>query len=404
MHAMYDIVIVGAGPGGSAAAHFLAQRGLKVLLLDKAEFPRDKTCGDGLTPRALSVLDEMGIMDKISEAGFRINGIELHAKAGNMMAAPIPDHAHYPNFLMVVPRLQLDEIIRQQALHSGADFELARVRGVEQQENHVTVSADRNGKRIKYKGRVAILAIGANMRMLHEMEILHKPPQVLLAARAYYEGMQGLNDYVQAHFANVPLPGYGWVFPISDSTANVGVGYWQTRNPLRKMPVSARHAMVEFLNNPRLKKMLRGAERIGPIKSYPLRIDFTSAPSHKDRVLLVGESAGLVSPLTGEGIDFALESGKLAAEFLSDRFEKGELSTPDLASYDSILRQNFQHIFRFLDYGRRVYVNPLLMERAVNAANKYADVKRVLVNVMMSQQDPVSLLSLTLVRRIVLGV
>ena len=400
MSHLYDVAVIGAGPGGSAAAHYLAKSGLDVLLLDKSEFPRDKTCGDGLTPRALHVLDDMGILDEVRSAGFQINGLELHARAGNSLRAPIPKHPQYPDHLLIVPRLKLDNIIRLRAIKSGAQFEAPiRVRRLETQADRVRVHTDVAGQ--PFAARVVILAIGANMRLLRELGILKRQPKMILAARAYYEGMAGISDHVEAHFAGVPLPGYGWVFPTSHTAANVGLGFWQTSMPWRRMPASARFAMDEFLRHPKLQPRLAGAEQLGPIKSYPLRIDFTSAPTHAERILLVGETAGLVSPLTGEGIDFALESGQIAASFLVDAFARGDFA---LWGYDRLLRLEFQSIFRFLDYARRFYINPLLMGRTIAVAKHRPELKRLLVNVLMSQQHPTDLITPNVVRRVLLGV
>ena len=149
MTKLYDVAVVGAGPGGSAAAHYLAKSGLDVLLLDKSDFPRDKTCGDGLTPRALHVLDDMGILPEVRKVGYRINGLELHARSGIQLQTPIPDHPIYPNHLLIVPRLQLDDIIRRRAIQSGAHFESpVRIRGVEYENDSIRLLADKGRQRI----------------------------------------------------------------------------------------------------------------------------------------------------------------------------------------------------------------------------------------------------------------
>jgi geranylgeranyl reductase family protein len=405
MEQIYDVAVVGAGPGGSAAAHYLAASGLSVLLLDKSDFPRDKTCGDGLTPRALSILDDMGILEEATQAGFRVNGLELHAKGGASMTAGIPLHPEYPDHLLIVPRLRLDDIIRHRALESGAHFESpVRVLRLKVQGELVEISAERDGRPLNYKARVAILAIGANMRMLQEIGLLKKLPRTIVAVRAYYEGMQGLNDRVQAHFDSVPMPGYGWIFPIGKDAANVGIGMWRDKDYETNERVSLRAALDTFLASSKMKPMMAGARLVGPIKSYPLRIDFTSAPTYAERILLVGETAGLVSPLTGEGIDFALETGRLAAEFLRGVFASGDFSPRAFAAYDRMLRKNFQSLFRFLGYLRHVYVNPFLLDRVVKLCERMPEVKELFVGVLMSQRRPTEMLSPAIVSRVVLGV
>lgn len=404
MEPIYDVAVIGAGPGGSAAAHYLAKQGKSVLLLDKSDFPRDKTCGDGLTPRALSILDDMGILEESERAGFRANGLSLHSQDGTTMSAPIPSHPEYPHHLLIVPRFKFDDIVRCRAIESGAHFESpVRVTGLKVEGDQVIVCADREGTLLNYKARVAILAIGANMRMLQDIGLLKRLPRTIVAVRAYYEGMQGLDDRIQAHFDGVPMPAYGWVFPVAADAANVGVGIWRDKGYDDSEKVSLRAALDTFIASSKMKPMMTGARLVGPVKSYPLRIDFTSAPTHGERILLVGETAGLVSPLTGEGIDFALESGRLAAEFLAGIFATGDFSRRAFSAYDKLLRSHFQSIFRFLGYLRHFYVNPFLLARLIALCEKVPEVKRVFMNVLMGQQHPTQLLHPRILRKVLLG-
>ena len=185
MSDLYDVAVVGAGPGGSAAAHYLAQQGRAVLLLDKSDFPRDKTCGDGLTPRALDVLRDMGILEDAERAGFRINGLELYAKGVDTMFAEIPKHPVYPDHLLIVPRFKLDDLIRRRAVESGAHFESpVRVGNLQYEQDHVLLLAEQDGKAITYKAKVAILAIGANMSLLRDIGLLKRLPRTIVAVRA----------------------------------------------------------------------------------------------------------------------------------------------------------------------------------------------------------------------------
>jgi geranylgeranyl reductase family protein len=400
---MYDVIVVGAGPGGAATAHYLAQGGAHVLLLDKAQFPRDKTCGDGLTPRALGMLADMGILSQAEQLGMRINGVHLHAKHGNQMRAAIPQHATLPDYLLIVPRFELDDLIRNRALRSGAAYrEGVSVRDIQIHPDHALVHAEEGAQPVEFKARLVVIAVGASISLLKKLGILTKMPDVILAARAYYEDMLGLDDYVQAHFEHVPLPGYGWVFPISPTAANIGIGYWASSLPWNRAPQSARIAMQRWIEkSPKLRAFLSGATPYGPIKGYPLRVDFPTAPTFAERILLVGESAGLVSPLTGEGIDFALESGMLAAQWILDNFKKDRLDYP---RYDAILRHHFQHLFVFLARLRRVYINPILMNRTIAATEKFPELKDMLVKIMMGQEDAANMIKFATLRKVVLGI
>jgi geranylgeranyl reductase family protein len=388
MKDMYDVAVVGAGPGGSAAAYYLAKGGLDVLLLDKFSFPRDKTCGDALTPRALRVLNEMGILDELLRVGYRLDRIELIAPKGHSVAAPVPKKDGRTDYVLIVPRLILDHIILQRSVSSGVHFESpVRVNGIERDVTGVIIKGEYLGRAVSYNARMVIVATGANIKLLLQMGLLKKPPLMMLCARAYFEGMRDVSEEVQCHFDGVPLPGYGWVFPLSDSSANIGAGFFRSGLTARWMPATAREAFDTFIQTPLLQNVLRGAQRAGPIKGYPLRVDFASAPTFSDRVMLVGEAAGLVNPVTGEGIDYALESAKIAAGHLLSMFAAGDLSDEHLKAYDQSLRQHYQGLFVLCNRLRFVYLNPLILNRVVTSAAHDQDLMRIFMNIVLENHN-----------------
>ncbi|MFN8499579.1 MAG: geranylgeranyl reductase family protein [Anaerolineae bacterium] len=376
----FDIVIIGAGPGGSAAAYYLARRGLAVLLLDKADFPRDKTCGDGLTPRAVSVLKDMGLLDQLLQVGHRTPRLEIVAPLGHSVGSAIPQVGDWPAFTLVVPRLILDDLLLQKAVAAGAVFRGGtRVSRVETSSDGVTVYGARKDGTVEVRARAAIVATGASPTLLMEMGILKKTPAMMIASRAYFEDMQALKDEVYLTFEGVPLPGYGWVFPVSETSANIGAGLVRRSWTSRWRKETSAQAFQKFIATPTLKAMLDGARQVGPVKGYPLRMDFAQSPTYGERTLLVGEAAGLVNPLTGEGIDYALESGRIAAEHLAGLFEAGDFSQARFAEYDAILRQRFQRLFVFCDRVRATCLNPLLLNPLVAIANYRTDLKLRLI-------------------------
>lgn len=401
---MHDVVIVGAGPGGSAAAYYLAKQGLDVMLLDKSDFPRDKTCGDGLTPRALNILRDMDLLNDLLQLGSRVNSLEIAAPKGHAVEAPFPKENGKPGYTLIVPRLVFDDAVRAKALASGAKFESpVRVTEVIPDRNSVVVTGKRHGQAVTIKARVAIVAVGANIPLLLQMGLLKQTPQMALAARAYFEGVGGLTDQMLLSFDGVPLPGYGWVFPLPNSAANVGAGIFPWGWMGRWIPRRTRSAFDTFTQTQTVQSMLAGAHQVGPVKGYPLRMDFATAPTFGERVLLVGEAAGLVNPLTGEGIDYALESGKVAAEYLVKQFEAGDFSRQHLAGYDQALRRRFQRLFVFCSLTRNLFVNPLLIEPMVRAAIRRPDLKMLLINIMFGQQAALENISVRRVLRRVLA-
>lgn len=402
---MHDVVIVGAGPGGSAAGYYLARQGLDVLLLDKTSFPRDKTCGDGLTPRALGILEDMGLLSDLHRVGHRLNWVEVASAKGFAVEAPFPGKNGRPGYTLVVPRFTLDDTVRSHAVAHGTKFQSeVRVTDVSPGSKGVIVTGKHKGRSFSTEARVAIIATGASIPLLQQMKLLKKMPLVALAARAYFEDVKGLSDRMQLSFAGVPLPGYGWVFPLPDGAANIGAGIFPWGWAGRWMSRNARQAFDSFIQTPQLQEILAGARQVGSVKGYPLRMDFLSAPTYSDRVLLVGEAAGLVNPLTGEGIDYALESGKVAAEHLLHLFAAGDMSIHRLAEYDHLLRQRFQRLFRVCSLTRDLFVNPLMINPMISLAARRPDLKMILIRIAFGEQNTLNNITVQRVlRRVVAG-
>jgi geranylgeranyl reductase family protein len=378
-----DVLVIGAGPAGCAAAHHLAGRGLSVRLLDKASFPRDKTCGDGLTPRALQALAGMGVLAEVQRAGRRVDRLELAAPHGPWLDAPFPALAGRFGYALTIPRLLLDNLLLERAAASGAQFESrVHVTGVSSGPDRVTITGERQGQPVTYHGRAGIVAVGASTALLTRSGILDRTPAVALAARAYFEGISGPASSLALRFDGVPLPGYGWIFPMVGSAANVGAGIFPRFFGLRRASGTAQAAFNAFVRAPALRPVLAGARQVGPLKGHPLRIDFPGAPVFGERFLLAGEAAGLVNPLTGEGIDYALESGRMAAEYLVAQFAAGDLSRQGLAGYELLLRRRFQGLFSFCRWWRNLTVNRWLVDPLIGVAARAPAFKMLMVNIV----------------------
>lgn len=386
---MYDVAIVGAGPGGSAAAAELARRGFHTLLLDKADFPRDKTCGDALTPRAVRQLHALGLLPHFARVQ-RITEAVVVAPSGSVAMASLPTTPAGPNYLQIVPRLILDDILRANAVARGATFiSPFRVRQIDQRATCVEVSGERAGQHASFCARVAIIATGAGTGLLVEMGILQRPPPMNLAVRAYFDGVADLVPHqLQFRFDGVPLPGYAWIFPTSPTSANIGLGTFTVNSAWRRptQPSAPRAVFERWLQTPALQQHLSQAQRRGPIKGYPIRSDFLHAPTYGDRVLLVGEAAGLVNPLTGDGIDFALETGRMAAEHIASAFDAGDFSRQTLVAYDRLLRRRYAAFFRFcLGFRGLAMLNMHLLDLLLRTLPRYPALQRRLISAMLGE-------------------
>ena len=387
----YDVIVVGAGPGGSAAAYGLAREGLEVLLLDGAAFPRDKTCGDGLTPRAVQALNEMGLDPLNVPGAWRMNEVAVSAPNGRTVSLELPKKPSWPDHIIVAPRYALDDAVRVRALEAGAQFQRVRVKGLGRDSHttgYITVQGEQEGQDVSYRTRALVLATGANSGLLVKTGLLERPPPMALAARAYLENIQDLPQRMQFRFDGLPLPGYGWIFPTSATTANVGLTLYPMPDVWKRLakPTPPREALEPFLQSPALRGLLQGSRLAGPIQGYPIRMDFPRHSAVSDRVLLVGEAAGLVNPLTGDGIDFALESGRLAAKHLAAALAQGDLSRGGLSSYDARLRERFGSLFSFSRTLQKTLLSPSLLNTLVYLAERRPELAQGLANIVLGPE------------------
>jgi geranylgeranyl reductase family protein len=325
----YDAVVVGAGPAGSIAALVLARGGARVALADKAVFPRDKACGDLIGPRGVQVLADLGLT--VTDVG---HGSDLLAvgPSGRRSRLPAFPGRGYPGHGIVVPRVSFDHALREAALAAGAVGVRARITAVDQDPDGTVRAVLAGGQRLA--GDVIIGADGA-LSPVARLAGMLDPGAALwgFAVRAYVPGEVPLPLLVLLESAPWRIyPGYGWLFPGADGQANVGIGIGMggTRHsaPLRG-------DLDRFTTLLRSRGDLRPGTDIGPVVGGWLRMGGTGTPPAAGNVLLVGDAAGLINPLQGEGIAPAMISARLAAEAV--------LADPCLAgpTYTRALAQTF---------------------------------------------------------------
>jgi geranylgeranyl reductase family protein len=331
----WDAVVVGAGPGGSAAAYFLARCGRRVLLLDRHRFPRDKSCGDGLTRPAVALLAEMGVVAQLGAAQ-SVGGVRVFMRGRGSREFLYPTDVHG----LVVPRYTLDELICRRAVEAGAELREGVVvkRLLRDGGTVCGVEATDGTNTFPLHAPVVIAADGASSALASDAG-LRARGEMGFAIRGYYAGIDGLDDLLEIHLPLLDvtdrylLPSYGWVFPTGSGTANVGVGLFR-----REHGANVRQMMEQFVTTLRRDdRRFAGARACGAWRGAPLRFDFTPDRCAAPGLLLVGDAAGLVSPFTGEGIGYALQSGKLAAQTVDDALRDG--SVQDLSAYGRRLGQ-----------------------------------------------------------------
>jgi len=384
---IYDVVIIGAGPGGSATATFLARKGVKVLLLDRAVFPRNKTCGDGLTPRAVAAIERLGVLEQVSNVSQRINYAKVIAPNGKEIVASIgeTDIATQGAYMLAVPRVELDYILVENAVSEGAMLiEGCKVNAIANNNDGVIVKGNIKRKVHEFHAKYAIIATGANMGLLKKQGFLTNTPKPIIAARAYYENANYDREFFNFHFNEVTLPGYGWVFPLANNKINVGIGVIPGKSKKQHDIKSLYH---DFANRPYMKQVLSGATSLGEVQSYPIRTDFMTATLYQERTLVVGEAAGLTNPLTGEGIDYALECGEIAAKQLHSILSKGDNPT-QLSEYAQELHHKFDAIFNFSNQMARCCLKPFMLNTMVVMAAKRENLRESLTNIVLGLKEP----------------
>ena len=319
----FDVVVVGAGPAGSTAALVLARSGARVALADKAAFPRDKACGDLVGPRGVQVLADLGL--RVPDAG---QGSDLLAvgPSGRRSRLPAFTGRSYPGHGIIVPRLVLDHALREAAVAAGAVPVRARITAVEAaRAGRVDAVISSDGQRLA--GEVIIAADGALSPVARMAGMLD--PQTALwgfAIRAYVPAAVPLPLLVLLDASPWRIyPGYGWLFPGADGQANVGIGVGLGHDR-RQAPLRGDLArLVALLGR---HGDLSPDAQPGPVMGGWLRMGGTGAPPAAGNVLLVGDAAGLINPLQGEGIGPAMVSARLAAEaVLADAARAGHVYT-----------------------------------------------------------------------------
>jgi menaquinone-9 beta-reductase len=328
---IYDIIIVGAGPGGSSAAGFLAGQGRSVLLLDKAYFPRDKICGDGLMPQALFWLDKLGCVDEVlAQTNSLVTSADLFVDGAYRLTGHFPRTAAFPGFGVCLERTKFDHILVRHALSRGAVFKPGRhVRKLSWLPHAIEVQADARGKTETYKGRLLIGADGVGSMVSQAIGNRAKSETLVLSMRAYFDGAVADKSPFKLYFDKRLYPGYGWIFIDDSGRANVGFGY--VRDCAFPMKRNVRGMFDDFVAS-NLGGILGHAVPSGkPAGWWESFVKPRSMVA--DRVMLIGDAGHCAEPMNGAGIHKAIESAYIAASVALHALAAGDCSAAVLGAY-----------------------------------------------------------------------
>lgn len=334
-----DLIVVGAGPGGSATAYYAARAGLEVLLLDRQEFPRDKPCGDGLMPHAAEEVSLMGLSDWLDEPHHgKFSGFSIYTQTA-YLSQKVPPTLHGPHGY-VVKREETDARLLARAREAGADFRggVRATKLLRSPAGNVTgVEAASDGETLLYEAPLVVAADGVGGFAGGGM----KAHQNSVARRQYFKGVSGpKRDHLHVFVTrdmNEHGTGYGWVFYFGDGRANVGAGV--STKTLARTGRNLKDFFDRFLEEPEIAGWLEHAEPEGPAKSWSLKMGMWGAKRYAQGLMTVGDAASMVHPISGEGVGYAIESGRLAAAWAHEARSRGDYSASVLKGYATQLRR-----------------------------------------------------------------
>jgi geranylgeranyl reductase family protein len=397
-----DVIIVGAGPGGSSTAFHLARHGVNVLMLEKSRFPREKVCGDGLTPRAVKQLVKMGVPTGPETGWLRNKGLRVIG-AGVRLQLDWPELATFPGYGLTRTRLDFDQLLAERAVEVGARLHVdTKVTGpvVNSSDRVVGVTATVGPDRqpVEYRAPLVIAADGVSGRFPLALGLAKREDRPIgVAVRRYYKSStRHDDDYLESwlelrsrHAGDDLLPGYGWIFGLGDGRVNVGLGVLNSSTGFGE--TDYRRMLLEWLaDTPPDWELNDEGYADGPIQGAALPMGFNRVPHYTRGVMLVGDCGGMVNPFNGEGIAYAMESGELAAEIGVQALARppGPERERVLAYYPQELKARYGGYYRLGSWFVKLIGQPQIMKVATRHGIPHPTLMRFALKLLANLTDP----------------
>jgi geranylgeranyl reductase family protein len=395
-----DVIVVGAGPAGSTAAYHLARHGLHVLVLEKSQFPREKVCGDGLTPRAVKQLIRMGIDTDQAKGWLPNKGLRVIG-GGVRLELDWPDLTSYPGYGLTRTRLDFDQILADRAVEVGAVLRTGHtVTGpiTDDDGRVVGVKATAAGEPVEFRAPVTLAADGVSARLALSMGLAKRDDRPIgVAVRQYFRSPTRHDDeYLESWLelrskegGDKLLPGYGWIFGMGDGRINVGLGVLNSSVAFGK--TNYRRMLADWLAaTPAEWGASDPANADGEAQGAALPMGFNRVPHYTRGVLLVGDSGGMVNPFNGEGIAYAMESAELAAEIVVQALDRpaGPERERAYAAYPTELKARYGGYYRLGNQFVKIIGKPKLMRLVTHHGVPHPVLMKFVLKLLANLTEP----------------
>ncbi|BCT69032.1 geranylgeranyl reductase family protein [Nitrosospira sp. NRS527] len=385
MRYVYDVIIIGAGPAGCAAARTLANAGFSVGLFDKAIFPRDKTCGDALIPDAHQALKKLDLMERVTKISCPAKGMRLIGFDGSNVLIRANSAC--------VPRLKLDALLLDSAMEAGSEFlpghEFVGI--PDEDESNYRIEFHTSANFISAQAHWILLATGADAVPIERAGLLLRAECRSFAARQYVRNERVAKDFNELAFVfdHSAKGGYGWIFPGPDAIFNIGIGFFGSAHKY----CNPRRSFERFIAKlPLAQDLMRDGKIISPLKGAPLRTGLSGTRFARGGLLGIGECIGSTFPLTGEGIGKAMETGILAAESIMTQYDLGRAAVAQAYTRSINALQPKFEVYRKAEF---LFNWPFLTSQLVRHAARSEYTRRKVEGMFNETDDPRFLLTLS---------
>jgi menaquinone-9 beta-reductase len=395
-----DVIVVGAGPAGSSAAYWLATAGLDVAVIEKTSFPREKVCGDGLTPRGTRALVDMGIDVSESNGWLHNRGLRVIG-GGQRLHLDWPELTSFPPFGLVRPRADLDAMLANQAVKAGARLyeQTSVTEPLLDAGGRVVGVAGRTSdkKPVSFRAPLVLTCEGVSGKLAQQLGVHRRDDRPLgVAVRRYYTSPKTNDDYLESWLElwdgkpneSQLLPGYGWIFGMGDGTVNAGLGVLNSSAGFQKTDYRA--LLTRWLDNTPEEWGLREENATCPTRGAALPMGFNRTPHYLRGLLLVGDSGGSVNPFNGEGIPYAMESGRYAAEAVVQALARpaGPSRERALAAYPDRMADEWGSYYRLGGVFVKLIGNPAVMRACTRHGLPHPGLMKFVLKLLANLTDP----------------